>query len=126
MSTTSFFEELHSAYPINPLMPYERIIGEAVVELQYPPKWKDQEASVYLAFIKTLNQGSGAGSAAMRVICELADKHRIAVDLFVFAIPNHARNSKLALKNSDLRKWYGRYGFIKDGVANMCRPVSTC
>lgn len=128
MSTTTFFEELHGTYGENPVMPYERVIGYAAVELQRQLKEEVKESSVYLAFIKTVEQGIGAGSAALQIICDLADKHNVSIDLTVCAVPHHARNQRRAMNNAQLRKWYARNGFVRTGCSDMTRypkPLGT-
>lgn len=63
--------------------------------------------------------GLGEGSAALRVICGLADAHGVA--LVLDAIPFATPSVPAPMPPPDLVAWYGRFGFRPTGNVGMRR-----
>lgn len=94
----------------NPFDDRERIIGGAGVEM-YP-----FDGMMHLSFIRTLDPEKGHGSAALKAITDLADKHDVAISLNV----QRPKGMK-GLTNAQLWDWYRRNGFVKTSGDEMVR-----
>ncbi len=117
----SFYTDFKKAGFVNPLNDREMIIGMAGVELH-----KDIDGTVHINFIRSLEQGKGHASEALKTVCDLADKNGVTLTLEASPMPSHVKDKKAALSKQQLMDWYGRYGFEpahKRGEKNaMIRP----
>lgn len=57
--------------------------------------------------ITSVEKGKGNGSRALRLICELADRHNVTIMATVE--PLHTDG----LSKADLHRWYRRAGFVR-------------
>jgi GNAT superfamily N-acetyltransferase len=109
------FEKVGQDHPM--LGRNETILGGAVIaELQ------DRGDSVYLTGLRSVEQGKGHGSAAMKTITELADKR--GVTLTLVAKPLDVRAPLKKTSKAKLVAFYKRYGFVPDrnyGGGSMIR-----
>lgn len=109
----SFMEHLNSITWAHPVMK-GRVYGQAVLQA-YP-----LTDAIYLQLIYTTEKGKGHGSLALRTLCMLADYHNVPMLLAP------VRTGDEGLMARELRKWYGRHGFIGCGNGQMRRePVTT-
>ena len=122
MTTRSFFEELNAAFLINPFNHAEHVIGKARVAMDQSVHSPDE---VYMAFIKSLEQGCGAASSALRTVTEMADRHQVVVRLFVHPIRSAAAERKLTLTRDKLVSWYRRNGFEQVSRGYMLRQPAS-
>jgi len=94
----------------------------------WPPDTKDVTFElvrgadrVHLGYIRSLSpQKSGAGSIALKWLCNLADKNKVVLDLVVA----HHTGKNAKLSKLELAAWYRRNGFIDDpesGESSMVR-----
>lgn len=80
----------------------QRVFGMAVVELS--PSIDDRENGIHIGDM--VSNTPGEGSKALAFICDLADAHRVTLDL---CAKGYAKTP-----TEKLVEWYGRYGFIPD------------
>lgn len=98
-----FFDEWSAITTPNPIHSKERFVCGAAVTLLRMSDY------VYLGSIRTLGSGNrrkGYGSLLLRLICELADKYQVTIELCVGPFGDRPRMGKY-----QLRAWYKRYGF---------------
>ena len=122
MSLETFFEEANGSWKINPLNRYEYFVGMAVMTISSCP---GHSYRVQLDYIKSLEQGKGHASGALRELCKLADKHEVEIELCVHPLPWHSLNTKLAFNKAKLRSWYSRHNFVATSQRYMVRKP-TC
>lgn len=112
----AFFADFNAATVVNPLTGVGRLdrgmTWHAVLH-----RSRGSEHEVTVGSIRSLEKGVGAGSAGLRFITELADKH--GVTLFLFSKPTEPNG----LPMNRLRSWYMRNGFVpQDDDLAMVRP----
>jgi hypothetical protein len=90
-----------------------RVYGEAIIQV-YPIS-----DYIYLQLIHSAEKGKGHGSMALRTLCMLADKHRVAMVLAPVKVGDEGLGAR------ELRKWYGRHGFKATGDVKMRREPNT-
>lgn len=122
MTTQSFFAELNATFLINPFNHAEHVIGKACVALEQSMQSDDE---VYIAFIKSIEQGCGDASAALRKVTEMADSHQVNLRLFIHPIRSAAKERKLTLTRTELVSWYKRNGFEQVSWGYMLRRHNT-
>lgn len=100
----AFIEEFWENTTHNPFSNRERV-WQNVAGIECV-KW---EGCIHLSFIRSFEKGTGAGSAALKWLCQLADKHGVPIEL-------HAKPvGKGGLTANKLREWYMRHGFKSNG-----------
>jgi hypothetical protein len=67
--------------------------------------------TVGLEWLQTLQPGKGDGSAAMKMLTALADKHRVRMDLHAGSGPGGVKTSPKKF----LRTFYAKHGFASEG-----------
>lgn len=106
----NFMNELEATYAENPMNHHQRIIGSAKVEMS-----PMGNMSVRLHDIQGM--GGGAGTAAMKAVCALADKHDVTIKLTACGYLN--------TPTEVLVNWYEKLGFSvtdeDDGAFDMMR-----
>jgi hypothetical protein len=116
MSRQSFMQEFIHTTDLNPMSSKERVwqwkvcfwIGEMT----------GYANGVHLKAIRSLERGKSHGSAGLRWLCQLADRH--GVSLCGFVQPIYTRTQPRLTKRQ-LKSWYSRYGFIIGDHDNMIR-----
>jgi hypothetical protein len=78
----------------------------------------DSPTRITIHRLWTRTPGNGAGSAILRTICELADKH--GVELTLRTIP--LGRKPYPLNREQLAAWYCRHGFAQFGKKMMRKP----
>lgn len=85
-----------------------RLTGGVGVELR-PYKY---EGTIHISSIMSFEQkNAGQASAVLKKICDLADKHKMTLDLFVKPIKNAGARDGQDLNARQLKGWYARHGF---------------
>ena len=101
-----FWDAYYGATQPNPFNDRCRVLGGAMIELS---RSMEGENYVHISDIRSMQRGSGAGSAALKSLCNLADKFNIGLDLDAKAYEAGA-----PLNTKQLRDWYLRNGFKVD------------
>jgi hypothetical protein len=73
---------------------------------------------VWLKEIRAIEFGKGHGTAALRFVLALADKHEVTVQLQAHRIMTIDR--KFGLSTAQLKRWYARHGFRRSGSGSDC------
>lgn len=77
------------------------------------------DGAVHVGYISSLEtQGAGSGRAVLKFLCQLADKHSVALTLVPRPVK---RNNKRILTTAQLVEWYGRYGFVREPRGGLRR-----
>jgi len=106
---TAFMQEFWDITGENPFNPRERITSELVGLEVYP-----FDDGIHLSFITSYEKkGRGSASRALDALNALADKHQVAMNASVKAVPAAGAKNKKSLTNAQLHEWYGRHGFVK-------------
>jgi GNAT superfamily N-acetyltransferase len=84
-----------------------RVLGWALVDL------RPAGEHVWLKEIRALEFRQGHGTAALKSVCELADRHQVALELDAHRIV--AIDKKVGMTTTQLRRWYQRFGFVRHG-----------
>jgi GNAT superfamily N-acetyltransferase len=102
----AFIDEYENETWPNPLNPRERVHGGgnafAVIELS---KDRFAQDSIHVSAIRSAEVGKGYGREALKFLCDLADKHGVALTGIAKAF------GSVGLDTKDLLAWYRRYGF---------------
>ncbi len=96
----AFMADYQAATQEHPLDHRARLLKNASITL-YP-----FGNSIHISDIRALRPGLGGGKEALALICQLADKHGLKLDL---TAKTYLDNSPLS--TSELQQWYARYGF---------------
>ena len=94
---SKFMDELSEVSKENPFNLRKRVIGTATVEC-----YIDRDNIVHLSDIMGSN---GSGSAALKLLCDLADKNDVILELFAKGYAH--------VSTDDLVPWYKKYGFFE-------------
>jgi hypothetical protein len=80
------------------------------------------DGAIQIASIEALEPGRGAGTRAMRKLCELADQHQ--VELTLIADPFKSDSGRPIITRAKLMHWYHGFGFRACSVHSyqMRRP----
>ena len=114
---TAFMQEFWDTTAENPFNPRERITNELVGIEVYP-----FDGGIHLSFITSYEKkGRGSASKALGALEALADKHQVALNATVKAVPAAGAKNKKSLTNAQLHEWYGRHGFVKDKYGMIYR-----
>jgi hypothetical protein len=106
-------KELNSLTQENPFNHRQRIIGAAKVEVT-----TSGNSTIRLSDIQ--GSGQGSGSAALKLLCDLADKYIVTIKLSAYGYDK--------TPTEDLVRWYEKFGFsaeptdVEDGVDMMRTP----
>lgn len=90
----------------------QRIVGGAGVMISRSVQ--DRANNVHISDIVSGETGKGYASEALKLLCALADKHGVTLDLTAKAYLT-GQQAKGRLTTKQLVDWYGRYGFVKTG-----------
>ena len=96
----AFMADFQAATSDHPLDHRARLLKNAVITL-YP-----FGNNIHISDIRALRPASGGGKEALTLICQLADKHGLKLDL---TAKTYLDSSPLS--TSELQQWYARYGF---------------
>lgn len=86
----------------NPLNHRARVYGQSVIEVERAIDNGSQR--ILLNSIRSFERGKGQGSAALKMLCDAADRFGVSIQLIASSFGD-------GLSNDDLIEWYGRYGF---------------
>lgn len=95
----AFMKDYHETTTPHPWDNHTRIFGK--VKLEVSPSV--YHGGVHISDIQSMDQGSGAGTTALRHLTSLADKHGVSLDLFPHGYANTT--------DEQLHRWYGRHDF---------------
>lgn len=96
----AFIRDLHYSSEEHPLNRHARIIGRAHVHVS------GSSDGVHIHDIQSHEQGSGAGTHALKHLTDLADKHNVKLHLYAKGYGSTSDHK--------LRKWYKKHGFHSD------------
>lgn len=118
-SIDEFLNDFKNATFENGFNPRQRVYKDVIIELSKSFK------GVRIHDIRAIEKGKGKGTAAMRFICNLADKYQIPLALFAKSYDDDD------ITNDDLSRWYEEFNFKKkrgnsdDGFEMIREPSST-
>jgi len=104
-NTTAFIDDFFTNTQEHPFNNKARIYAGAVLEI-YP-----MGNVIHISDIMSTAPNSGAGSKAISFLINLADKHRVKLDLTAKA---YARDKKFITDTAQLANWYKKMGFVVD------------
>lgn len=104
-NTDAYLRELNSITQEHPFNGRARILGNAAIEVYAANK------NIHISDIQSLAPNTGAGSAALKLLTDLADKHHVKLDLTAKA---YAKDKKYVTDTAQLAAWYKRMGFHVD------------
>lgn len=96
-NTDKFLDDLWDTSHPHPFDDRQRIVGSATVHVS------PHSDGIHIHDIRSLDQGSGAGTEALKHLTNLADKHGVPLDLHAHGYAN--------TKTTQLKKWYKKHGF---------------
>lgn len=99
---TAFMQELWNSTWPHPFMRGERLTSNAWMSVR---PWNGM---ILLKTIMSIEPGQGGASEGLKLICDLADEHKVKVTLT--AKKYGTRDPSLTTEQ--LRDWYKRYGFV--------------
>lgn len=101
-AASNFLNEFEAAHPENPEDATQRVMEGAKVELQRDPF---DESALHINTLEADEAGKGAGSAALKEVTDLADKHgvRLTLDAKPFG--------EKGMEPDKLADFYKRFGF---------------
>jgi hypothetical protein len=67
------------------------------------------------AIVSLEARGKGHATGALNWLCQLADKHKVDIELHVVPIGKIANEGVRRLNKQQLKDWYGRHGFVRNG-----------
>lgn len=106
-----FLLRVDELFPRDPIVARRHLIEDCTV--QFSPLAGD----VWVSELRALTTGEGAGTRALRAICQLADKHQVTLRLIPLPI------GPVGPKARQLRNWYARFGFHRRSWGDeMYRP----
>lgn len=106
---TAFMEDLYSKTHPHPFIRGQRLTGEPHAIIECDPF----DGAISVKTIQALEPRKGAGTEAMNLVCALADKHGVRLTLTAMAYLKGPEKAT-RLSTSQLRSWYGRFGFYDD------------
>lgn len=109
MTPVQLFLDNFKENPRNFLNTKETIIGNTLVELN-----SIDDYTIHISSIRAIHRQKGHGSNALKELCELADNLSVNLQLFP--------KSYGAMTNTQLEKWYSKYGFVKIGDKMIRMP----
>lgn len=114
----AFMQEFWDMTKPHPFARGMRMLGYVGVELR-PVKF---EGIIHIAsIISFYKKNAGEASAALKSVCDLADKHQLPMDLSVKPIKNAGSRDGKDLNATQLKAWYGRFGFKPAKYGAMVR-----
>lgn len=105
----AFFTEFHNETAANPFQP-RMSIWKDTIGIEMSKFGGKAHMSSIMSFEK---KNAGQASAALKWLCELADKHNVTMDLIVSPIKNAGAVEGKSLTKSQLTAWYAKNGFVK-------------
>lgn len=115
-AVSEFLDEWFEHTTENPLSGAERIVdGKAAVEI------RPQAGQIWVDSVRSFEKGTKGGSAAMKLVLELADLH--GVTLRLTAKPFETGGNEL--NYGDLVAWYQRNGFVTTQEEGGYEPSSS-
>jgi len=96
-----FVAELNSLTTEHPFNHKARVYGRAIVEV------RPFERKIHIVDVYTNTPSQGHGSKAMRLLCKLADKHKVDMTLFAWAY----KDDQNLMNTDELKDWYTTFGF---------------
>ena len=99
-----FLTEFETKSDPHPFGRHQRIFENCTVELS-KSVWI--ENGVHISEITKLSPDPGAGRACMQTICEMADRHKVTLDLIAEPYPTHFGT----VDKQSLIKFYQSFGF---------------
>lgn len=92
-----FMKEYIKTSDVHPLNNNARLVGHASVHLS------PSSRGVHIHDIRSLDQGSGAGTKALKHLTSLADRFNVKLDLYPHGYSNTT--------TEQLKRWYTRHDF---------------
>lgn len=103
--TNLFLSDLEKITTEHPFDSRSRILKSATIEVSAYDK------DIHISDIRSLAPKSGAGTEAMKILINLADKHNVRLHLIAKA---YSKDPKYVTDTSKLIEWYQRLGFVVD------------
>lgn len=101
-ASKSFLRDYHDTTSPHPFSRGHRLFGHASLEVS------DFNGKIRLHDVQTHVPRSGAGTAALKHLTGLADKHGVAIHATAKA---YSKDPTHVNKTDDLKKWYRKHGF---------------
>lgn len=106
-----FIEDFNSTFTPNPIAHNSYMaFGDQVVKVEIYPSPHTNNA-VHIQDIASSDRMKGNASKVLKILCKMADKHDIKLELDSVAYDWHSAKT---LSPTDLTKWYERHGFEYD------------
>ena len=112
-------DEIFATFPCNPIDSRQVVVvanvngtDEAVAVVSVYP---DLDGGVHISEIITIESGKGYGTAGLKAILDIADRHNEPVHL----VAKKIGTNKAMLSTTALRDWYGRHGFAVSGGSKV-------
>lgn len=86
--------------------------NEAFIEMSPQKEKMGKKPTVHLDWLSSWEKGSGAGTRAMQMLTNLADKHGVHMKLMVGSGPGGLKTSPVP----QLKKFYKKHGFETEGA----------
>lgn len=100
----AFLRSVDQMTQVHPFDHRARLFNGASVEVSR--SILDRYTGIHISDIRTLDAGKGYSSAALKMLCDLADEYRVTLDLTAKAYGDGPK-----LSTDQLVEWYGRFGF---------------
>lgn len=119
----AFLKELGETTHEHPFNHRQRIVGQYLGTVEVSPSLNDRRNAIHIHDLTALEPGKGHGSATLKILCDLADKHDVTLEGTAKAY----REDRLSTRQ--LLTWYVRHGFKMlggdehDGYDIERRPV---
>lgn len=115
---TAFMADLEANSHPHPLMtPSTRMVAyensNRMVSFNIEPDFR--KSAAYINSVIATPANTGTGTIFMKKLCEMADKHGVALRLDAMPFGRNAMAPK------KLKRWYAGFGFEEDGLTGMIR-----
>ena len=103
--TNLFLADLENITSEHPFDSRSRILNNATIEVS------TFAGDIHISDIRSLAPNSGAGTEAIKILMQLADKYHIRLHLIAKA---YSKDPKYITDTNKLIKWYQKLGFVVD------------
>ena len=104
-NTSAFLSDIEKITTEHPFDSRSRILKNASIEVSAYDK------DIHISDIRSLLPRTGAGTEAMKILTDLADKHHVRLHLNAKA---YSKDPKYVTDTVKLIKWYSSLGFVVD------------